>query len=54
MRADLPGCGFRYCRYNADGNCTKKNLYETCEYHKLKQKEIEDGRPAIKYDADPE
>lgn len=53
MRVDLPGCGFRYCRYNAEGNCTKKTLYETCEYQRLKQKEIEDGHPAIKYDFDP-
>lgn len=53
MRIDLPGCGFRYCRYNFDGNCVEKCRHETCEYQRLKQKEIEDGRPLIKTDADP-
>lgn len=55
MRIDLPGCGFRYCRHNCDSNCTKKELYETCEYQWLKQKEIEDGRPQwLKYVREPE
>jgi hypothetical protein len=30
MRIDLPGCGFKNCRYHFDGNCTKKSEYEKC------------------------
>lgn len=40
MRIDLPQCGFKYCRYSFDGNCTNKNRYETCEYQ-LDKAEIE-------------
>lgn len=32
MRIDLPGCGFKSCRHQFDGNCTKQAEYQRCEY----------------------
>lgn len=32
MRIDLPRCGFKACRYQADGNCTQPAKYQACEY----------------------
>lgn len=31
MRIDLPGCGFRNCKYYFDGNCTDKVKYSDCK-----------------------
>lgn len=28
----LPRCGFKPCRYQSDGNCTKPTEYQRCEY----------------------
>lgn len=36
MRIDLPGCGFKMCRIQFDGNCTDKKEYKRCEYQKMK------------------
>jgi hypothetical protein len=36
MRIDLPQCDFKNCKYCFDGNCTKKNEYERCEYRRQK------------------
>ena len=36
MRIDLPLCGFKNCKWEADCNCTNnKNGYNTCEYRLL-------------------
>lgn len=35
MRIDLPGCGFKDCKYNFDCNCKDRNKYEKCEYKSL-------------------
>lgn len=35
MRIDLPGCGFKDCKYNFDCNCNDRNKYEKCEYKSL-------------------
>ena len=32
MRIDLPCCGFHYCKYQFDGNCTNREKYQKCEY----------------------
>jgi len=32
MRIDKPGCGFKNCRYNFDGNCMRKAGDEGCEF----------------------
>lgn len=32
MRIDLPKCGFKMCRNQIDGNCTKPVEYQRCEY----------------------
>ena len=32
MRIDLPCCGFHYCKYQFDGNCTDREKYQKCEY----------------------
>lgn len=32
MRIDLPLCGFKACRYQYDGNCTKQVEYTKCSY----------------------
>ena len=37
MRIDLPQCGFHYCRFQFDGNCTSTGKYEKCEYHYLSE-----------------
>lgn len=37
MRIDLPCCGFKNCRYQFDGNCTRKEKYQDCEYQNLIQ-----------------
>lgn len=35
MRADLPLCDFKNCKYQFDGNCTVKERYDECDYMKL-------------------
>lgn len=35
MRIDLPGCGFKDCKYNFDCNCKDRNKYKKCEYKSL-------------------
>ena len=37
MRIDLPQCGFHYCRFQFDGNCTSTGKYEKCEYRYLNE-----------------
>ena len=37
MRIDLPQCGFHYCRFQFDGNCTSTGKYEKCEYRYLSE-----------------
>lgn len=32
MRIDLPLCNLKNCRYSFDGNCTRKDKYDWCEY----------------------
>lgn len=32
MSIDLPQCGFKNCRFHADGNCANKTEYSRCEY----------------------
>lgn len=44
MRIDLPGCGFKNCRFSFDGNCTKKVEYERCEY-RIAKDEIAEAEP---------
>lgn len=48
MRIDLPGCGFKNCRYSFDGNCTKPNRQEKCEYWYLLHKELYKPEPERK------
>lgn len=35
MRIDLPGCSFKDCRKNFDGNCMKKDGQDKCEFYNL-------------------
>lgn len=35
MRIDLPQCGFKNCRFQADGNCLKKSEFDKCEYIRM-------------------
>lgn len=43
MRIDLPGCSFKYCRYNFDCNCTAKDGYrDRCEFRRYHEAECED------------
>jgi len=32
MKMHLPRCGFKLCRNQFDGNCTKPTEYQRCEY----------------------
>lgn len=32
MRIDLPQCGFKHCRFQADGNCLHKLEFQRCEH----------------------
>lgn len=32
MRIDLPQCGFKNCKFQADGNCLQKSEYDRCEH----------------------
>lgn len=48
MRIDLPQCGFHYCRFQFDGNCTSTGKYEKCEYRYLSE-QIEPGRKKGKW-----
>lgn len=53
MRIDLPLCSFKYCRYNFDCNCVRKNRKETCEFDAYKksveeQSKTEDWIPCSK------
>ena len=41
MRADLPLCDFKNCKYQFDGNCTVKERYDECDYTRLYQKCID-------------
>lgn len=52
-RLDIPPCGFTRCRFYSNGNCGEKNMYKNCEYRRLKQKEIEEGKSSIKINATP-
>lgn len=37
MRIDLPLCGFKQCKYQSDGNCTRQIEYDRCAYiHAIK------------------
>ena len=38
MRADLPLCNFKNCKYQFDGNCTVKERHDKCDYIRLHQK----------------
>ena len=38
MRADLPFCDFKNCKYQFDGNCTVKEHYDECDYTRLYEK----------------
>ncbi len=35
MRADLPLCNFKNCKYQFDGNCTVKERFDDCDYTRL-------------------
>lgn len=35
MRIDLPQCGFKNCKFQADGNCISKNEYDRCEHARM-------------------
>lgn len=48
MRIDLPQCGFHYCRFQFDGNCTSTGKYEKCEYRYLSE-QIEPKRKKGKW-----
>jgi len=48
MRIDLPQCGFHYCRFQFDGNCTRTEKYEKCEYRYLSE-QIEPERKKGKW-----
>ena len=48
MRIDLPQCGFHYCRFQFDGNCTSTGKYEKCEYRYLSE-QIEPERKKGKW-----
>ena len=48
MRIDLPQCGFHYCRFQFDGNCTSTGKYEKCEYRYLSE-QIESERKKGKW-----
>ena len=42
MRIDIPLCGFKYCKYSLDCNCTATDLQrERCDYLRYKQAEDE-------------
>ena len=41
MRADLPLCNFKNCKYQFDGNCTDEKRYDECDYTRLYQKYAE-------------
>ena len=38
MRIDLPQCNFRNCKYQFDGNCTDRLMYERCEFNRMKDR----------------
>ena len=48
MRIDLPQCGFHYYRFQFDGNCTRTEKYEKCEYRYLSE-QIEPERKKGKW-----
>lgn len=35
MRIDLLQCGFKSCKFQLDGNCTKKSEFDRCEYKRM-------------------
>lgn len=35
MRIDLPQCGFKNCKFQADGNCINKSEHDRCEYVRM-------------------
>lgn len=35
MRIDLPRCGFKNCRFQADGNCVNESEYSRCNHVKM-------------------
>lgn len=37
MIINKPYCGFRYCKYHSDGNCTNKNGHDGCEFQYYKK-----------------
>ena len=37
MVVGKPYCGFRYCRYNFDGNCMDESRYRDCEFQSYKK-----------------
>lgn len=40
MRADLPPCTFKNCKYNLENNCTNVLELQKCEFARLKQDEF--------------
>lgn len=41
MRIDLPLCDFKKCKEFFDGNCSKKEKYEMCEYQYMQHNYVE-------------
>ena len=37
MIISLPGCDFKYCKFNSDGNCLERNKNDGCTYRRLKE-----------------
>lgn len=35
LRIDLPRCGFKNCRFQADGNCVNESEYSRCNHVKM-------------------
>lgn len=50
MRMDLPGCNFKYCFHQLDGNCTRYNRQQLnddkfCNHYNLQKKDVEIRKP---------
>ena len=37
MIISLPGCDFKYCKFNSNGNCLERNKNDGCTYRRLKE-----------------
>lgn len=35
MRIDLPQCGFKNCKFQADGNCINQREHDRCEHIRM-------------------